>query len=65
VAALVFEAVTTTTRSRRAVQDAVDMLAARGLLERSPDGLTAHPGRLLAAAEHLGAVDVVTAQTYT
>lgn len=74
VAALVFEAVetgrartiaeivTTTAISRRAVHDAVDALTAWQLLDRSPDGLTAHPSRLLAVAEHLGALDVVTAQ---
>lgn len=74
VAALVFEAVetgrartitqvsATTGISRRSVHDAVDTLSAWNLLDRSPDGLTAHPDRLVAVAEHLGALDVVLAQ---
>lgn len=74
VTALVFEAVetgrartiaeivTTTAISRRAVHDAVDVLTAWNLLQRTPDGLTAHPSRLLAVAEHLGVLEEVTAQ---
>lgn len=47
---------------RETVTRAVDVLAAHGLLERSPTGLTAHPGRLRAVAELLGTLDAVTAQ---
>ena len=74
VAAFVFEAVendraTTITTlvpatglSRSAVAAAADTLLAHGLLERSPVGLVAHPERLRAVAELVGAMDAVTAQ---
>lgn len=74
VAAFVFEAIeagrATTVTSlvpatglhRDTVAKAVDILTAHGLVERDPDGLSAHPERLRAVAEMLGTLDVVTAQ---
>jgi hypothetical protein len=47
---------------RDTVRAAVEALSAHGLLERGPDGLTAHPGRLRVVAELLGTLDVVSAQ---
>lgn len=74
VAALVFEAVeqdrahtirdlvTATGISRRAVHDAVDLLTAWGLLERTMTGLLPHAGLLLQVAEHLGVLEGVATQ---
>ncbi|WP_125778355.1 MarR family transcriptional regulator [Antribacter gilvus] len=75
VSALVFEAVeqqraSTTTDlvavtgiSRSAVHEAVTILEAWDLLTRDDHGaLIAHPGRLLAVAEHLDVLDAVVAQ---
>lgn len=62
----VLEAARTTGISRSAVHEAVDALAAWGLVSRDDAGdLVAHPDKLLAAAEHLGALDVVAAQIRT
>ncbi|MFS0701120.1 MarR family transcriptional regulator, partial [Cellulomonas sp. 179-A 4D5 NHS] len=47
---------------RDTVARAVEVLAAHGLLERSPTGLSAQPGRLRAVAELLGTLDAVIAQ---
>ncbi|WP_402377978.1 helix-turn-helix domain-containing protein [Isoptericola rhizosphaerae] len=78
VAALVFEAIETgrahtvleaaqtTAISRSTVHEAVQALLAWGLVTRDDAGdLAAHPDRLLAAAEQLGALDVVAAQIRT
>ena len=74
VAALAFEAVETgradtvgtitdaTGISRRAVHEAVDVLSAWGLVERTDGRLSARPGRLLTVAERLGALEAVVAQ---
>ncbi|MET4224530.1 DNA-binding MarR family transcriptional regulator [Oerskovia enterophila] len=74
VPALVFEAVeqdlahtvsdlvTSTGISRRAVHDAVDLLIAWGLLERTAAGLLPHAGILLQVAEHLGVLEAIAAQ---
>lgn len=74
VAALVFEAVEVgrgqtitqlvdaTGISRRAVHEAVELLAAWALLERAPGVLLPHPDRLLRVAEHLGALEAVAQQ---
>ena len=62
----VLEAARTTGISRSAVHEAVDALAAWGLVSRDDaGGLVAHPDKLLAAAEQLGALDVVAAQIRT
>ncbi|MEL7978393.1 helix-turn-helix domain-containing protein [Isoptericola sp. F-RaC21] len=62
----VLEAARTTGISRSAVHEAVDALAAWGLVSRDAAGdLVAHSDRLLAAAEQLGALDVVAAQIRT
>ena len=62
----VLEAARTTGISRSAVHEAVEALAAWGLVSRDDAGaLVAHPDRLLAAAEQLGALDVVAAQIRT
>lgn len=74
VTALVFEAVetgrarsitalvTVTGISRRAVHEAVDILSAWALLERTSHGLVARPEALSRVAEQLGALDAVTTQ---
>lgn len=76
VAAFVFEALETgrartitdlvpaTGLSRSAVYEAVERLHAWGLVDRSPNTLTARPEMLRTAAEQLGVLDVVTAQIH-
>ena len=74
VAAFTFEAIETgrastvttlvsaTGMCRSAVSEAVDVLVAHGLVDRDPGVLVAHPERLLAVAELLGVLDLVTCQ---
>lgn len=48
--------------SRSAVAEAVDVLCAHDLVDRTPSGLRAHPDRLRAVAERVGALEEVTEQ---
>lgn len=61
-AATITDLVAVTGISRRAVHDAVDILSAWGLLERTGNGLLPHPEHLLRVAEHLGALEAVVDQ---
>lgn len=61
-ASTIADLVTTTGISRRAVHSAVDLLGAWDLIERTPNGLIAHPERLGTVAEHLGVFEEIYTQ---
>lgn len=51
--------------SRSSISDAVDTLSSHGLLDRSPEGLIAHPDKLARVAEDLGVTEAIAQQLKT